>query len=107
MAHWGDLVAHWLEMWWLMVAMRWLIGLEMWWLIGWKCVGSLKRCGGSLGWHQISGAACRGPGYESDNVHNDALQDHCEIMLKILGQRGKPTSEWETNLTKWLAKLIE
>ena len=39
MAH-GDVVAYWLEMWWLIGEMWWLIR-EMWWLIGWRCGGSL------------------------------------------------------------------
>ena len=59
--------------------------MQMWWLIGiapdfWG----------------------RGPGFESGIYHNDpdALQDHCEIMQKISGQRGKPTPEAKKILKK-------
>ena len=58
---------------------------EMWWLIG-----SAPDFWG------------RGPGFESGTSHNDsdALQDHCEIMQKVSGQRGTPITEEKNIFTK-------
>ena len=70
----------------------------------------LSRCNYStLNTVQVQYDFCgRGPGFESGIYLNtpDALQDHCEIMKKISGKRGKPTPEAKKKIKKSTSTIL-